>query len=389
MQSNIPTSRDRQASLNYSKGNISSPAPVRHAAALKEDPRTTSDPPASQSFPLQPEPPATGTTTTAMHWSKVPLRGTHPTGLRAHTATVVGNSHIFVFGGCDANTCFADLWVFDVDGLWWKKPKMSGTIPKPCRAHSASLLKDRWLMIFGGGDGPNYFNSLYVLDTKTFVWFTPATAGTAPGPRRAHTSWVYDDNYYIYAGGDGAQALNDLYMLSTRGDAGALTWTRIRTSGATPSNRGYHTSNLISNSHQVVLFGGSDGHECFSDVHVLNLRNHHWTQVPLDRPLPRLSHTAVQVGSYLFVLGGHDGARYGSEALLLNLVTMCWETRPTNGRERPDGRGYHTAVLLDSRVWIMGGYDGNKVFEDLWALELSSFAYLPQITTFDLGGVER
>jgi hypothetical protein len=44
-----------------------------------------------------------------------------------------------------------------------------------------------------------------------------------------------------------------------------------------------------------------------------------WFTVELDRSIPRLSHTSTRVGSYLFVIGGHDGKQYSSEVLLLNL----------------------------------------------------------------------
>ena len=44
-----------------------------------------------------------------------------------------------------------------------------------------------------------------------------------------------------------------------------------------------------------------------------------WTQVELDRIVPRLAHSATQVGSYVFVIGGHDGSRYSNDVLLLNL----------------------------------------------------------------------
>lgn len=32
-----------------------------------------------------------------------------------------------------------------------------------------------------------------------------------------------------------------------------------------------------------------------------------WTRVNTDVQVQRLSHTSTQVGSYLFILGGHDG----------------------------------------------------------------------------------
>lgn len=329
--------------------------------------------------------------TSAMHWTKIYLKGSSvPPPLRAHTATVIG-SRIYVFAGCDANMCYSDLHVLDTETLWWSKPKTFGTPPLPCRAHSASLIQNRYLIVFGGGDGPNYFNTLHLLDTATLTWYKPPTAGAAPSPRRAHAAFVYSSDLYIYAGGDGVRALSDLYVLNTsvitsQNPTPTLSWTQLATTGPAPQNRGYHTANLIRNTPHLVLFGGSDGHECFSSIHLLNLTNLTWSTPQLTNSPPRLSHTATQIGSYLFVLGGHDGAKYSNAILLLNLVTMNWETRKICAKEIPEGRGYHTAVLCDSRLWVFGGYDGEKVFGDCWALELGASAYLPQITSFEVGG---
>ncbi|KAJ3137699.1 hypothetical protein HDU90_001649 [Geranomyces variabilis] len=352
--------------------------------------------------------------TAAMHWSRITLKGSGvPPPLRAHTTTVVG-SRLFVFAGCDASVCFADLYVLDTETLWWSKPKTTGAAPLPCRAHSASLIMNRYLVVFGGGDGPNYYSSLHVLDTVTMTWHIPATSPGSPTPsaRRAHTAFVYNSDLYIYAGGDGVRALSDLYILNTSilsptNPSPVLTWTALPTKGTAPANRGYHTTNLIRNTPHVILYGGSDGHECFSSIHILNIATLTWTTPPAQPPPPqalsdftstdaataasatsppRLSHTATQIGSYLFIFGGHDGSHYNNTILLLNLVTMSWESRSVAGRALPAARGYHTAVLCDSRLWLYGGYDGQSLFGDCWVLELGASAYLPQITSFEVGG---
>lgn len=33
---------------------------------------------------------------------------------------------------------------------------------------------------------------------------------------------------------------------------------------------------------------------------------------------------------------------------------------------------------------MFGGYDGAEVFDEMWVLDLSACAYLPQITSFDV-----
>ncbi|KAI7865208.1 uncharacterized protein EV154DRAFT_432980 [Mucor mucedo] len=322
-----------------------------------------------------------------MYWSRAITYGRGPSRpLRAHSANLIGE-YLYVFGGCDVKVCFNTLYVLDMDTLTWSKPRTSGQAPPPCRAHSCTTVerevggkKTYHLYVFGGGDGPNYFNDLYVLNIDTLIWSKPKTEGEPPSPRRAHTTCIWNGKIIIVGGGDGARALADVHTLDVS-DPHALKWSLLKPEGNPPIARGYHTSNLIKD--KLIVYGGSDGHECFSDVHILDLVSNTWNQMDLDRAVPRLAHSATQVGSYVFVIGGHDGTRYSNEVLLLNLVTMSWETRKIYGGA-PSARGYHTSVLHDSRLYILGGYDGRHVFEDVYMLELSACAYLPQITNFEI-----
>ncbi|KAG0284521.1 hypothetical protein BGZ97_008151 [Linnemannia gamsii] len=264
-----------------------------------------------------------------MHWSRARVHGQiPPKELRAQTVNLVGES-VYVFGGCDTKNCFNTLYIFDADTMHWSLPKTFGSIPPPCRAHSSTLVDNKRLYVFGGGDGPHYFNEVYMLDTDTLTWTNPQTTGDRPCRRRAHTTCVYNNCIYVFGGGDGVQALNDTYKL----DLADMRWSEVKTTGQIPIARGYHTSNLIKS--QFIVYGGSDGHECFSDVHVLDL------------------------------------------------VTWSWETRKVYGIP-PAGRGYHASLLYDSRLFMFGGYDGSTVFDDVYILDLSTCAYLPQITDFQI-----
>lgn len=69
-------------------------------------------------------------------------------------------------------------------------------------------------------------------------------------------------------GGDGVRALNDVFILDIA-NIERLTWSKLESTGRPPISRGYHTSNLVGD--KLVVYGGSDGHECFNDVHVLDL----------------------------------------------------------------------------------------------------------------------
>ena len=179
--------------------------------------------------------------------------------------------------------------------MQWSHPDTLGDIPPPCRAHTATLV-DKKIVIIGGGEGPVYYNDIYVLDTLTRTWsrphfpaappspdpeaasmrptvsdIDPTRPPPVPPPRRAHTAVLYRGKIWVFGGGNGTQALNDLWTLEVGHNAAVekMKWELVTASGKMPSPRGYHTANLVGN--VMVVMGGSDGKECFSDIWCLNL----------------------------------------------------------------------------------------------------------------------
>ncbi|KAI1082018.1 galactose oxidase [Whalleya microplaca] len=340
-----------------------------------QDPKTAPDVPAAPS--------------SGMYWSQAPVSGAPHTPLRAHTTTLVG-SNVFVFGGCDSRACFNELYVLDADSFHWSSPAVVGEVPVPLRAMTCTAVGKK-LVVFGGGDGPAYYNDVHVLDTVNFRWAKPRIVGDrTPSARRAHTACLYKNGIYMFGGGDGVRALNDIWRLDVS-DVHKMSWRLVSgpssataAAGADPGKpkaRGYHTANMVGS--KLIIYGGSDGGECFNDVWVYDVDTHVWTAVSIPKTFRRLSHTSTIVGSYLFVVGGHDGNEYSNDLLLLNLVTMTWDKRRVYGLP-PSGRGYHGTVLYDSRLIVIGGFDGSEVFSDVWMLELAVHAYYSQISHFTI-----
>lgn len=58
---------------------------------------------------------------------------------------------------------------------------------------------------------------------------------------------------------------------------------------------------------------------CGRTNELVSIDTWHWSMVPTDRAYRRLGHTATQIGSYLFIMGGHDGTTYTKDLLLFNL----------------------------------------------------------------------
>lgn len=361
------STREHATTSSSTRAESSSSAP----RPLKTSHRTLPQLPSASS--VKPAPPP------AMYWSKAPVHGSVPRrSFRAHTANLC-DEVLWLFGGCDNRGCFRDLWCFDTETMCWSKPKVTGDIPPARRAHSATMVNKR-LFVFAGGDGPHYFNDLYIFDTVSLRWSKPEVGGAAPSPRRAHTCNYYEGQLIVFGGGNGVGALNDVHTLDVS-DLSRLEWRRMNCGGKVPIGRGYHTSNLVDG--KLIVIGGSDGHMSFNDIHILRLDTQTWYQVKTDEIHNRLGHSATQVGSYLFIFGGHDSKTYTSELLTLNLVNLQWEPRKVCGK-KPQGRGYHQAWLRDSRLFVHGGFDGKDIFDDLHFLDLAACAYLPQITSFSV-----
>ena len=219
----------------------------------------------------------------AMYFSLLPSHGRPPAqALRAHTGTLVGD-RIWFLGGVDGRMCWRSVAWLDTESLLWSTVDTNGEQLPPLRAHTTTLVGEL-LYIFGGGDGPTYSNDVWIFNTGEHPIvisiliivthrFTRATIATPrsslPPPRRAHTTVVYRNFLVVFGGGNGQAALNDVWALDVS-DPDRLTWHEWRTKGDVPQKKGYHTANLIGD--KMIVFGGSDGHASFADVHVLNLR---------------------------------------------------------------------------------------------------------------------
>jgi len=146
----------------------------------------------------------TWTNLTSPHQVSYPL---HRSG---HSLTSISEK-LFLFGGGVWNENegwvekYSDIHVFDPSDSTWRKVECTGNIETSTFAISFSV--GRFLFIFGGGSKPKYcvINDLYVLDTTSLSWFTPAfQEDEKPLPRDMGTACAVGSNVFVmggYAGG--------------------------------------------------------------------------------------------------------------------------------------------------------------------------------------------
>jgi N-acetylneuraminic acid mutarotase len=108
--------------------------------------------------------------------------------------------------------------------------------------------------------------------------------------------------------------LNETYILDTE----KLSWEAVKTGGTVPAPRGYCTG-VIYGQDKLIVYGGSDGSECFSDVFTLDIPAYSWSKKKTSTVLPSFSHTANLVGNSMLVFGGHTASENINSLNLLNI----------------------------------------------------------------------
>ncbi|GBG24145.1 Dynein heavy chain 9, axonemal [Hondaea fermentalgiana] len=228
-----------------------------------------------------------------------------PTKRSGHTFTVLG-SNAFLFGGCDAQSPAGPT------GELWQL-KMLGNF--------------EWIRLDEQVD----------------------KAGGLPVARWLHSACVFDKKFIIVFGGfhSSKRRLNDLWMFDTI----TLQWsclfpgtsTAIEDSAANGTDEG-----------KTLCVASKNPASDFA-------------------PPPRGGHSASIVEDKMWVFGGYGGQGYArrdhNDLFMLNLPDMTWERAPPLKGTPPRPRSGHTASVIDTSIYIFGGWSAMEQLGDLCILD--------------------
>ncbi|CAI5453235.1 unnamed protein product [Caenorhabditis angaria] len=203
-----------------------------------------------------------------LRWRKMEIVGFIPPARDGHTAVMVNNK-MFVFGGFEEELqrFSQETYVFDFDTNRWAEFMTINTPPIWRDFHTAAAI-DNKMYIFGGRSDQSgqvgdehlfhstndiYDDKLMMLDLKTGKWSEVEVFGTAPGGRRSHSAWVYNQKMYMFGGYLGSKNIhyNELYCFEPM----TSTWSIVGCFGEYPSARRRHCTVVVGN--RVFLFGGT------------------------------------------------------------------------------------------------------------------------------------
>lgn len=90
----------------------------------------------------------------------------------------------------------------------------------------------------------------------------------------------------------------------------------------------------------------------------------------IEKPAPRAAHTAVAVGNLMYVFGGNDGNRLFNDLHVFNIDTWQWSSPMTSGDTPPPRAGHTATVVADDFMLVFGGGTVDGPSNDLYKLNL-------------------
>ncbi|XP_059210113.1 kelch repeat-containing protein [Centropristis striata] len=225
--------------------------------------------------------------------------GPTPEARIGHTAVYDPDSRrIFVFGGSKNKKWFNDVHILDTQSWKWTMVEAQGKVP-PLAYHSCSLFRGELFVLGGVFPCPNpepdgCSDSLYIFDPHLSIWYQPIVTGDKPSPRSGHSACVMQERkIFVFGGWDTPVCYNDMYML----DLGLMEFSAVKTTGKAPSPRSWHGSAALSDT-KFMIHGGYNGNNALTDTFVFDIDTNSWTEVTLPQlSVPRAGHSIITMES--------------------------------------------------------------------------------------------
>ncbi len=240
---------------------------------------------------------------------------------------------------------------------------------------------NRRIVLFGGGAGTgNYFNDVWEIRLDgNREWHRIEPAGTPPSPR-FEASMIYDpvkQRMVVAAGSDGGTYFNDVWTLNLV--SGAERWQEQTPTGTPPAPRSHACEAYCPPRRSLVLYGGQRGSYIYDDAWELQLDSMVWHELSPSGPGPGPRSLSVgaydRVSSSMVLFGGYDGDKFWNDVWALTLTPgqEAWAQCQNSG-ETPSARGAPASGYdaRTRRLFVCCGWDYPAMYDDLYSLNLGT-----------------
>jgi Zn-finger in Ran binding protein and others/Kelch motif len=159
-------------------------------------------------------------------------------------------------------------------------------------------------------------------------------------------------------------------------DFATSTWSCLETKGTSPDARCKHIAYINgadSADPEMIVFGGWDQEEGFSDAHALHLKSFAWRTINLSPPDCRIWPTVATVGNTAYLFGGEDAKlNLRNELFIVSSAHEKLQPLPSECSLPADRYG-HASAIVHGYMLIYGGYAGEmSILNDLHAFDFVS-----------------
>eukprot|EP00755_Sulcionema_specki_P028186 Sspe_Gene.89362::Locus_61133_Transcript_1_1_Confidence_1.000_Length_965::g.89362::m.89362 len=181
-----------------------------------------------------------------------------------------------------------------------------------------------------------------------------------PGRRGATLDYDQSTNTFLMFGGEGDDPFGDLW----RFDVEQRAWKMCDAIGVPPGARCDHISVIYKR--RLYVVGGRRDREALCSMYSYDIEAGQWTKLP-DAPAKVCSAAGVVVGSFWVILGGSNGKRAGSEALVYDFAREEWGGKFPKSLHLPAKVKGHSVVLTPTGlVAAMGSEEAKKMSQQVF-----------------------
>jgi len=301
----------------------------------------------------------TATVTITMTATNTPLPGTGWTNatdsavfgnLTYHTASDFGG-YMYVMGSNGSNQVFRSS-----DGISWQT--VSQIRPMSEKIMHTTLVNEGKLWVIGGSGTGSQSRDVY--SSIDGADWTYVTGNAQFGLRTSHSSAVFDGKMWVIAGeGPGITYLKSVYS-----SIDGITWTQA---SVPPFSVRKNHSTVVYDNKMWVIGGvdplGSTSSVYYSDVWYTSDGNN-WTQATASAAFgARAYHTSMVYDNKIWVIGGGDdnhslgGAWYSTDGITWTQASSHQATQ----------REYAAGCVFNSRMWLIAGQNqADFEYDDVW-----------------------
>ncbi|KAM4608643.1 uncharacterized protein klhdc3l [Polymixia lowei] len=212
------------------------------------------------------------------------------------------------------------------------------------------------------------------------LWTQIPQSGQSPRDRYKHACCTYDGCVYVLGGRD-SHCLRDLWRYSVVRNE----WTElVCTSETAPEELEEHS--MVAHEGFLYVFGGmldSAYTERRCPLWVFDIAKQKWVnwqgkKSSPEMPANRKGHSAVVLGSSMFIYGGYIDMRGSSQEFWsLDFDTMAWSQLDGSQQASmgPGPRHSHSAIAYQDCMYLFGGLKGLREQKDFWRWNSSSLAW--------------